>query len=137
MRNERQQHGRQQRDDGQHAHHLEQGKAALRDVTHFSRSHVFERNVGGNSAAAFLAVGSVGHDVIRAVLAGRAIDVAVVPGIVGNVAALQIRSVPGGDARRLPDQRRQSFRRGGKPAGVEIEQVERAAEALRAESSPP
>src|SRR6202162_1513989 len=95
------------------------------------RGVVFERNVGGNPAAAFLTVGSVGHDVIRATLSGRTIHVAVVPRIVGNVAALQIGSVPGGNARRLADQSRQSFCRGGKPAGVEIEQVERARKALQ------
>ena len=71
-------------------------KPRSRGVTHFSHGHVFERNVGGDPAAAFLTVGSVGHDVIRPVLARRAIDVGVVPGIVGNVAALQIGSVPGG-----------------------------------------
>src|ERR1700692_542930 len=73
------------------------------------RSVVFERNIGGNPAAAFLTVGSVGHDIIRAMLSGRTIHVVVVPRIVGNVAALQIGSVPGGNARRLADQSRQSF----------------------------
>src|SRR5690242_3205667 len=70
---------------------------------------IFERDVGSDAATAFLAIRSVGDDVIRAVLARRAIDVSVAPGIVGNVAALQIGSVPGGNARRLLHQRAQSF----------------------------
>src|SRR5882724_5127784 len=87
------------------------------------RGRAFERNVGRDPAAAFLAVGAVGHDVVGAVFAGRTIDVDVAPGIVGNVAALQIRPVPGGYARRALHQRRQSFGSRRKPAGVEIEQV--------------
>src|SRR4029079_1252310 len=90
----------------------------------------FERNVGGGSAAAFLTVGPVGHDVIRRMVAGRPIQIAVVPGIGGHGAALQIWSVPGGDARRLADQCREPFRWGRKPARVEIVQVECAREAL-------
>src|SRR5215475_7587228 len=74
---------------------------------------VFERNVGGDAAAALLAVGSVGDDVIGTVLARRAIDISVVPGIAGDVAALQIGAVPGGDARRLLHQRGQTFRTRG------------------------
>src|ERR1700688_4144322 len=65
------------------------------------RGRVVERDVGGDAAAAFLTVGAIGYDVIRTMLAGRAIQIAVVPGIVGNVAAPQIRPVPGADARRL------------------------------------
>src|ERR1700722_3246951 len=64
-----------------------------------------ERDVGRGPAAAFLAIGSIGHDVIRAVLAGRTIQIAVVPGIVGKAAAPQIGTVPGANAGRLPDQR--------------------------------
>src|ERR1700733_11999122 len=94
------------------------------------RGRVVERDIGGDPAAAFLTVGAVRHDVIRTMLAGRTIQIAVVPGVVGNVAAPQIRPVPGADTRRLLDQRRQSLRRGGKPSGVEIEQVKRAGKTL-------
>src|SRR5580692_1206690 len=95
------------------------------------RGGVVERNVGGNPAATFLAVGPVGYNVIRTVLSGRTIYVTVVPRVLGDVAALQIRPVPGRNAWRLPDQCRQSFRGGGETAGIEIEQVERAREALQ------
>src|SRR5689334_9385483 len=77
----------------------------------------FERDVGCRTATAFLAVGAVGHDVIRSVFARRAVHIAMVPRIVGNVAALQIGPIPGGDARRSLDERRKALGCGGKPAG--------------------
>src|SRR5882672_3146870 len=95
------------------------------------RGHAFERNVGRNPAAAFLAVGAVGHDVVGTVFAGRAVDVSVAPRIGRHAAALQIRSVPGRDAGRALYERRQSLGSRRKPAGVEIEQVERARETLQ------
>src|ERR1700675_3119928 len=61
----------------------------------------------------------------------RTVHIAVAPGIVGDIAALEIGPVPGGDARRRPNQRRQAFGGRWKPPGVEIEQVERAPEALQ------
>src|SRR3984885_2064201 len=97
----------------------------------FRTGQVIERNVGGYPAAAFLAVGAVRYDVIGSVLPWRTVDVAVVPGIVGDVAALEIGPVPGSDAWRRPDQGCQAFRCRWKAAGIEIEQVERAAEALQ------
>src|ERR1700753_4079163 len=72
------------------------------------RRGAFQRDVGGDTGAAFLTVGAVRHDVVRAVRAGRTVDIPVVPGIVGNVAAPQIRPVPGSDARCRPHQRLQS-----------------------------
>src|SRR5216683_6303672 len=91
----------------------------------------FERNVGSDPAAAFLAVGAIGHDVVGAVFARRAIQVDVAPGIVGNAATLQIGAVPGGHAWRALNQRGQSFGGRRKPAGVEIEQFQRARETLQ------
>src|SRR5215831_3623968 len=46
-------------------------------------------------------------------------------------AAFQIRSVPGGDTRRLPHQCGQSFRARGKATGIEEVQIERARKALQ------
>src|SRR5579864_2583470 len=92
--------------------------------------HGVEREVGGGAAAALLPVRSQRDNVEGAVLARRAIDVGIVPGIVGNVAALQIGTVPGCNAGRGLDQRRQPLGRRGVAAGVEIEQVERAGKTL-------
>src|SRR5580698_1179354 len=97
----------------------------------FRTGQVVERNIGGYPAAPFLAIGAVRYDVIGSVLSWRPVHIAVVPGIVGDIAALEIGPVPGGDARRRPHQRGQAFRCRWKTAGVEIEQVERAPEALQ------
>src|SRR6266404_7629548 len=97
----------------------------------FRAGHVFDGNVGRQTAAAFLAIRSIGQDIVRATVSGRAIHIGVVPGIVGDVATLEIWSVPGRRARCPAHQRHQAFRRRGKPARIEIEQIERAAEALQ------
>src|SRR5450631_1289599 len=97
----------------------------------FCGGHVLDRNIRGDTAAALLAIGAIGHDVVRAAVSRRAIDVSVVPGIVGDVAALEIRTVPGGDTRRALDQGGQALRAGRKAAGIEEEQIERAAKTLQ------
>src|SRR6266403_4748070 len=97
----------------------------------FRTGHVFRGNVGRQTAATFLTIRSVREDIVRAAVAGRTIHIGIVPGIVGDVATFEIRSVPGSYARCPAHQRRQAFRRRGKPARIEIEQVERAAEALQ------
>src|SRR5882757_7785116 len=55
-------------------------------------------DVSCRATAALLAVRSERDDVIGSAFAGRAIDVAVAPGVVGHHAAAQIRPVP---ARRV------------------------------------
>src|SRR5258708_12146364 len=85
------------------------------------RGHAFERNVGRDPAAAFLAVGAVGHDVVRTVFAGRAVDVSAAPRISRHAAALHIRSVPGPDAARAPYARRPSLGGPRKPAPLAIQ----------------
>src|SRR5579871_329976 len=95
------------------------------------RGQMFERDVGRYPTAAFLAIRSVGDDVIGAVVARGAVDVGMIPGIVGNIAALEIRSIPGSHTRCRTDQGRQSFRGRGKAPGVEIIKVERTLEALQ------
>src|SRR5712671_364761 len=97
----------------------------------FRTGQVFDGNVGRKTAAAFLTIRSVGQDIVRAAVSGRTIHIGVVPGIAGDVTTFEIRSVPGRYARRPAHQRRQALRRRGKPARIEIEQVERAAEALQ------
>src|SRR3984885_5894035 len=92
--------------------------------------HAVERDVGGDAAAAFLAVRTVRDDVVRPVLPRRAIHIRIVPGIVGDIAALQIGAIPGRDTRRAVNQSPESLGRRRKAAGFEIEQVERAGEAL-------
>src|SRR5581483_6590080 len=80
---------------------------------------VLGRDIGGQSAAAFLAVGAVGNDFIGAVLARRAIDVGMVPGVVRQGVALEVRAVPGADARGARHQRAKALRGGRKEAGTE------------------
>src|SRR5262245_42934500 len=92
---------------------------------------LFEGNVGGIAAATLLAIGAIGDDVIRAMLAGRPIDVGVIPGIFRNIAALQVRPIPRGNAGRPLYQRGKSLRARRKSSGIEIKQVERAGEALQ------
>src|SRR5579864_3598816 len=92
---------------------------------------ILEGDVGRDAAAALLAVGSIGHNVIGTVLTRRAIDVSVIPGIAGNVTALQIRSIPGSNTRSLFHQRAQSFCTRRIAAGIEIKQIERSDEALQ------
>src|SRR5215831_21046055 len=87
-------------------------------------------NVRRRAGAALLAVRAVRDDVIGAVLAWRSVDVSVPPGIIGNEARAQIRPVPGIDAAGALRQGGETFARGRIAAGIEIEQVERAREAL-------
>src|SRR3979411_3433028 len=56
----------------------------------FRAGHVFDGKVGRQTAAAFLAIRSIGQDIVRATVSGRAIHIGVVPGIVGGVATLEI-----------------------------------------------
>src|ERR1700730_14286485 len=97
----------------------------------FCTSHVLDRNIGRDAGAAFLAIGAVGHNLVGPALARGAIDIGVAPGIGGDAAALEIRSVPGCDTGCRLHQGRQAFLRRWKPAGIKIEQIERAAEALQ------
>src|SRR4051794_1459570 len=81
------------------------------------------------STAALLTVGAEGNDVVGRPLAGRAIDVAVAPGIVGHHAAAQIWAVP---ARRIvaARQRRQPFTAVRIAPEIEIIEIERAGKTL-------
>src|SRR5262249_10946547 len=87
-------------------------------------------DVGRRTGSTFLPIGSVADDVISAVLAGRPVDVGLTPGIVGDEAALEIRSVPGLRPAGTLRQRGEPFRTRRIPSGVEIIEIERAAEAL-------
>src|SRR5262249_56807750 len=51
-------------------------------------------DIGARSGSTFLAIRSVGHDVVSPVLPRRTIEVGVAPRIVGNDRALQVGSVP-------------------------------------------
>src|SRR5579872_5785152 len=92
----------------------------------FGAGQVFDRDIGGKPASAFLAVGAVGHDVVRPALSGRTIQIRMVPGIVRQAAALQIGAVPSGDPRATLHQSGKTFRGGRKATGIEVKQVERA-----------
>src|SRR5882724_13592447 len=93
--------------------------------------HVFGRNIGGDSRTPLLPIGSVGHDFVGAAFARRTVDIRIVPGIVGDVAALEIRSIPGGDSGSPLHQGRQTLGCRWKPAGIEIKQIEGATETLQ------
>src|SRR5580692_1557704 len=67
---------------------------------------VFDRDIGRDTASAFLTVRTVGDDVIGPSVARRAIHIRMVPGIVRQAAALQIGSVPGRHAGRTLHQSR-------------------------------
>src|SRR5258708_28092232 len=86
-------------------------------------------NIGCRSTAALLTVGAKRDDFVGRVLARRAIDVAVAPGIVGHYAAAQIRSIP---ARCIVAARKrgQPFTAVGIAPEVEIIEIERAGEAF-------
>src|SRR3984957_14226307 len=88
------------------------------------------RYVGRGPASTFDAVGAVGGDLVGAVLAGRTVDVGLAPRIVRQLAALEIRAVPCGEPAGRLDECGQAFRRRRITTGVEIEQLERAGEAL-------
>src|ERR1700722_20789716 len=80
-------------------------------------------DVGCRSTATFLTVGPERDDFVRCMLARRAIDVAVSPGIVRHHAAPQIRPVP---ARRIvgAGQRGQAFIGSGIAAEIEVIEIE-------------
>src|SRR5262249_8809795 len=83
--------------------------------------HEVERDVCRSAAAALLAVRAQRNDIKGAMLTRRAIDVGFVPGIVGNIAALQVGPVPRGNIGRTTPQRRQTFGRRWIPAGIKVE----------------
>src|SRR6202521_3313334 len=72
----------------------------------FRTGHVFDRNVGRKTAAALLTIRTIRQDFVRSAFSGRTIHVGVAPGIVGDVAALEIRSIPGSYTRCPAHQRR-------------------------------
>src|SRR5689334_8033969 len=94
------------------------------------RSALPALNVRRRAGAALLAVRAVRDDVVRSMLAGRAVDVGAAPGVGGNLTGPQVRPVPGVDAAGPRGQRGEAFAGGRIAAGIEIEQVERAREAL-------
>src|SRR5215468_4921290 len=75
----------------------------------FGAGQIFDGNVGRKPTSPFLAIRSVGHDVVRSAFTRRAIDVSVVPGIVRHGAAFEIRPVPGSDAWRALYQSGEAF----------------------------
>src|SRR5262245_44343290 len=93
--------------------------------------HGVQRDIGGSAAAALPAIRAERHDVVGTALAGSAIDIGMVPWIGGDSAAPQVRPVPGVDPWRAANQRRKPLRRRRITAGVEIEQIQRAGEALQ------
>src|SRR5262249_15135960 len=60
----------------------------------FSRSISPAGDVGCCTGATFLPIGSIGQDVIRPVLPGRAVDVLVSPRVLRDRVAFQIRPAP-------------------------------------------
>src|SRR5262245_44194238 len=62
-------------------------------------------DIGCCTGAAFLSIRAIGQDVVRSVLARRAIKVWPSPWVFGNDVAFQIRSVPAGYAARALHQR--------------------------------
>src|SRR5262245_52883102 len=68
--------------------------------------HGVQRDIGGSAAATLPAIRAERHDVIGAALAGSAIDIGMVPRIVGDGATPQVGPVPGVDPWRATDQRR-------------------------------
>src|ERR1051326_1540566 len=87
-------------------------------------------DVGGVPGSTFLPVGSITDNVVSTVLTRGAILIRTSPGIVGNDAAFEIRSVPGRGSAPPLCQRRETFRTRRIAPSVEIIEVERAAEAL-------
>src|SRR6185436_16091985 len=89
------------------------------------------RDVLCRACSTFRPIRAVGKEIVGpAFLSGRTIDVSIAPGIGRNLAALQVRAVPGRDVAGPAHQRRQSFRAARVAPGIEEEQVERAAEAF-------
>src|SRR5271170_357560 len=88
------------------------------------------RNIGRHPGSTFDAVGTVRNDFIRTVLSGRAVQISLAPRIVRHAAALEVRSVPGGESAGRLDERGKPLRARRISPGIEIEQLERAREAL-------
>src|SRR3981081_3240042 len=67
--------------------HTISSKAKPRSVLSFifRTGDVFKRKVGCDAAAALLAVGSVGQNIVRAVLSRRAVQIGIIPRVVGDV----------------------------------------------------
>src|SRR5262249_49724794 len=82
------------------------------------------------SCATFLPVRPVRDNVVDAMLTGRAIGIWLAPWISGNASALEIRTVPRAETAAALHQGRQPLRTQGISSGIEVEEVERAREAL-------
>src|SRR5882757_11381011 len=88
------------------------------------------RDIGRRPGPALLPVGAVGNDFIGAALRRRAVDIGLAPRVVRQAAALEIRSVPSGQAAGGLHQRDQPVGGGGIASGIEEKQIERARNAL-------
>src|SRR6266849_9065905 len=64
------------------------------------RSALHIRDIGRGAGAAFMAIGAVGHDLIRGALHGRAILIDIAPRIGRHFASLEVGAIPNPDARR-------------------------------------
>src|SRR5579863_3026416 len=64
-----------------------------------SAGQVFDRNIRRKAGAALLTVRSIRHDIVGPAFSGRAIQIGMVPGIVRDIAALEIWPVPASDTR--------------------------------------
>src|SRR6516165_2012481 len=81
--------------------------------------------------APFASAGAIGEDFVRPViLAGRTIDVSIIPGIARNRPALEVGTVPGDLVRRMNSQRVQPFIRRRVMASIQKIEIERILEAL-------
>src|SRR5262249_22937009 len=87
-------------------------------------------DIGCRSGSTFLAIRTIGHDIVGAVLPRRAVLIGIAPGVVGHDRALQVRSVPRHRAARTLHQRGQAFGARRVAAVVEEIEIERAGEAL-------
>src|SRR3954454_6815743 len=87
-------------------------------------------DVGRSPGPALLAIRSQRHDLVGAALARRAVKINVSPRIARHGAGLEIGSVPNRCIAWSLRQCGKTFTDGRIPADVEIEQVERAGEAL-------
>src|SRR6266436_3354734 len=86
--------------------------------------------VGRSSRSPLLSVGAVRHDFIGATLSGRSINIGLAPRIVRDGATFQIGTIPSRQSRGGLDKCSQALRRGRVSSCVQIEQIERAGEAL-------
>src|SRR5258707_772412 len=88
------------------------------------------RDIGRRACSTFLPIRTVGDHVVVAVLAGRAIEVRLAPGIGGHHTALQVWPVPSPAGAAFLHQRGQALRGRRIAAVVEKIQIERAGKAL-------